>query len=69
MRAMKYKKLYRLSAVIVFVLTVGCSTIKPTPEAAALDDARPWGAGPAPTAEEQYPSAASIAGLLRGVTR
>jgi len=69
MRAMNYKRLYSLSAVVVFVLSVGCSAIKPTPEAAALDEARPWGAGSAPTPEEQYPCAASIASLLRGVTR
>jgi hypothetical protein len=66
---MNYKKLYKLSAVIVLFLTVGCSTIKPTPEATAIHDAYPWGAGPGPTAEEQYPSAASIAGSLRSLTR
>jgi len=69
MKAMNDKKPYMLSVIIVFVFTVGCSTIKPTPEAAAIIDERPWGAGPAASPEEQYPDAWSLAGSLRGITR
>jgi hypothetical protein len=70
MKAMNYMKPYRLLVFIVFVFTVGCSTIKPTPEAEAVRDERPWGAGhPPATPEEQYPEAWSIAGSLRGIAK
>ena len=64
---MNYKNRYRLSVVIVFVFTVGCSVIKPTPEAEAINDTRAWGAGAAGPPQEQYPDANSIASSLRAV--
>jgi hypothetical protein len=69
MSTINHKNAYRLSAVVVSVVTVGCSVIKPTPEAEALNDTRAWGAGSAPPPEEQYPDANSIASSLRGFTR
>jgi len=64
-----HRTILSLLTMATFISAVGCSTVKPTPEASAAAQARPWGGSPPPTPEEQYPWGSLIINVLQGVTR
>jgi len=55
-------KLYSFAAMVILVVSFGCSTIKPAPEAAVE-------APPPPAPADDYPLARLIAELLGGMVK
>jgi hypothetical protein len=55
---------FSLVMVATIISATGCSTVRPTPDASAAAEARPWAAPTPQTPDEQYPWASFIADLL-----
>ena len=65
-RCRRYASLLTMAAILV---AVGCSTVKPTPEARAAAEARPWAAPLSQAPNDQYPSASLVANLLEAILK